>query len=165
LPASTLRRGRDGNPIDGLALDEVDLYVPTLAALRARYGEDLGEDRLLDAALRDGARTLVATDGANGAIGAGAGAGGRLRVPAHRTDVVSTLGAGDVFHGALLAGVVLGLRLQGAARLATTAAGLSCRALDGRSAIPTVDELGAHLPGLTLPTPAGHGRRRDAVPT
>jgi len=54
---------------------------------------------------------------------------------------VSTLGAGDVFHGALLACFVRGLELRDALRHANACAALSCRALDGRSAIPTWNEL------------------------
>ena len=60
-------------------------------------------------------------------------------------DPVSTLGAGDVFHGALLAFLVRGASLEEALRGANTAASLSCRALDGRSAIPTIDELEKEL--------------------
>jgi sulfofructose kinase len=56
-------------------------------------------------------------------------------------DPVSTLGAGDVFHGALLAYLVRGALLRDALAAANGAAALSCRALDGRSAIPTLDEL------------------------
>ena len=55
--------------------------------------------------------------------------------------LVSTLGAGDVFHGALLAAFVRGLDLLAALEQANAAAALSCRALDGRSAIPTWEEL------------------------
>jgi sulfofructose kinase len=56
-------------------------------------------------------------------------------------DMVSTLGAGDVFHGALLAAFARGLELRPALEKANAAAALSCRALDGRSAIPMWDEL------------------------
>ena len=55
--------------------------------------------------------------------------------------LVSTLGAGDVFHGALLAFLDRGAELRDALHAANAAASLSCRALDGRSAIPTLDEL------------------------
>ena len=55
--------------------------------------------------------------------------------------LVSTLGAGDVFHGALLAMLHEGQTLADALAAANVAAGLSCRALDGRSAIPTRGEL------------------------
>jgi sulfofructose kinase len=58
---------------------------------------------------------------------------------------VSTLGAGDVFHGALLAFLVRGASLEEALRAANAAASLSCRALDGRTAIPTIDELEKEL--------------------
>ena len=60
-------------------------------------------------------------------------------------DVVSSLGAGDVFHGAFLAGHVRGLRLTEALACANAAAAMSCRALDGRSGIPTWDELHGFL--------------------
>ena len=48
---------------------------------------------------------------------------------------MSTLGAGDVFHGALLAALVEGRSLEEALRWVTTAATAACGALDGRSAI------------------------------
>jgi sulfofructose kinase len=55
--------------------------------------------------------------------------------------VRSTVGAGDVFHGALVARLAAGRGFPEAVREATTAAALSCRGLDGREAIPTSDEL------------------------
>ncbi len=128
-----------GNPIDGLVLDGVDLYVPTVAALRARYG-GLSVDDLLVAALADGARTVVATDGARGSVARTAD-GARYAAPGLAVDVVSTLGAGDVFHGALLAAVHSGTPLPRALRFANAAAALSCRGVDGRSAIPTWAEV------------------------
>jgi sugar/nucleoside kinase (ribokinase family) len=64
-----------------------------------------------------------------------------IEAPGVPCEPVSTLGAGDVFHGALLAYLVRGAELADALRAANTAASLSCRALDGRSAIPTLDEL------------------------
>jgi sulfofructose kinase len=63
--------------------------------------------------------------------------GGELvSVPAPAVDPVSTLGAGDVFHGALLAGLVRELPLEEALADANAVAAASCAALDGRSAIP-----------------------------
>jgi sulfofructose kinase len=66
-------------------------------------------------------------------------------VPGFPVDAVSTLGAGDVFHGTLLACLVRGLPLRNALVRANACAALSCRALDGRSAIPSWDELEASL--------------------
>jgi sulfofructose kinase len=55
--------------------------------------------------------------------------------------VASTLGAGDVFHGALVSAIVDGLSLRESMRRASAAAALSCRSIDGRSAIPTNAEI------------------------
>jgi sugar/nucleoside kinase (ribokinase family) len=66
-----------------------------------------------------------------------------VRAEAVACDAVSTLGAGDVFHGALLAWLLRDAPLDEALRAANAAAALSCRALDGRSAIPTRAELEA----------------------
>jgi sulfofructose kinase len=126
-----------GNPIAGFHPVGVDLYVPTIEALIREYG-DQSVDRLLAAALADGARAVVATSGSRGCFAATAD-GVRLEAQGRRVDVVSTLGAGDVFHGALLAAVVRGLPLPHCLRYANVAAALSCRALDGRSAIPAHD--------------------------
>jgi sugar/nucleoside kinase (ribokinase family) len=123
-----------GNPIDGLSLAAVDLYAPTEAALRAQFGDG-------PAAIAAGAGLVVVTRGAEGST-AWTRAGETFEAPGVPcADAVSTLGAGDVFHGALLAFLVRGAPLPEALRAANTAASLSCRALDGRSAIPTLSEL------------------------
>jgi sugar/nucleoside kinase (ribokinase family) len=122
-----------GNPIDGLDVAGVALYGPTEAAL----GRDFGS---ADAALAAGAQTVVVTRGAQGCTAFTAE--GELAAAATPIeDPVSTLGAGDVFHGALLAAFVHGRELADALAFANRAAALSCRALDGRSAIPTLEEM------------------------
>jgi sulfofructose kinase len=135
-----------GNPIDGFSPNGVDLYVPSVQALGRVFG-DRDADALLDAALAEGARTVVATRGGAGSIAATAD-GERASAPAHPVQVVSTLGAGDVFHGALLAAVQRGYPLPDWLAYANVVAALSCRGLDGRSAIPTHEEVVPHLPSL-----------------
>lgn len=128
-----------GNPVPGLVTGEVDLFVPTLEALARQYG-DRPEEELVEAALAEGARVVVATRGARGAR-AGTAEGLRVEVPGARVaQVRSTLGAGDVFHGALLAAVVRQMPLTSCLAYANTVAALSCRGLDGRSAIPDHEE-------------------------
>ena len=123
-----------GNPVDGVSLDGVDLYVPTVSALRRHYG-DRPTAQLLQAAIDDGVRVVVATDGADGASVLGSDEP-MLHVPAFAGEVHSTLGAGDVFHGALLAAIDRGLPRRDAVEYASAVAFLSCEGLDGRSAIP-----------------------------
>jgi sulfofructose kinase len=128
LPPVEMRVSVDGgNAIDGLDLARVDLYAPTEA--------------------RDDGRRARITVVTRGAAGCTVYDGDEeYDVPGfHGVAVVSTLGAGDVFHGALLASLVRGLELRDAALYANACAALSCRALDGRSAIPSWDELEAAL--------------------
>jgi sugar/nucleoside kinase (ribokinase family) len=132
-----------GNPIPELRLAGLGLYAPAEASLLERYpGRTL--EAAVRAALDEGARVVVVTLGGEGALAASADGAWRVRPP--EVEVRSTLGAGDVFHGALLASLVGGGSLPEALRAATLAAALSCRGIDGRSAIPTADELAARLP-------------------
>jgi sugar/nucleoside kinase (ribokinase family) len=127
-----------GNPIDDLRLDGVDLYAPTEPALRALSSTP--ED-----AIAAGATTVIVTRGNEGSV-ALTSDGRRIEVPGLHIAPVSTLGAGDVFRGALLAQLMRNVPLADALTLANACAALSCRALDGRSAIPTAAELASTMP-------------------
>lgn len=124
-----------GNPIPAFSPRGVALYVPTIERLRAEYGAGLSPQALLQKALDDGASAVVATAGSDGAWVLERG-GEPVHVPATPATIVSTLGAGDVYHGALLAAVAAGLPLVEAAAFAGRTASASCGGLDGRSAIP-----------------------------
>lgn len=137
-PAHGYRTSVDGgNPIPGFNPDGVDLYAPTLSQLGggapARDPAEIAS--LLQGERRRGAAEVVATDGANGSWAISRE--GRIQhIPAAGQHVYSTLGAGDVFHGALLAGISSGLGLFGSVQYASETAALSCAGLDGRSRIP-----------------------------
>ena len=100
----------------------------------------------LEAALR-----LVAADHP-GHVGASCGldgyvwieAGELWRVPAPRVEVVDTLAAGDVFHGALALRLAEGATIQAAARFAVVAASLKCTRFGGRLGCPSRDEVERH---------------------
>jgi sugar/nucleoside kinase (ribokinase family) len=124
-----------GNAIESLDLDSVELYAPTEFTLNEAFGSPA-------AALDAGAALVVVTRGIAGSS-AHTRDGETFEAPAVPIEAVSTLGAGDVFHGALLAALVHELPLREALAAASLAAALSCRALDGRSAIPTTKELNA----------------------
>lgn len=122
-------------PLPGFAPAGVELFVPSLESLAARYAGRCGPDELLRCALAEGARCVVATRGADGCVAATAD-GRLIEAGGVGATIVSTLGAGDVFHGALLAGLDRGDPLPDAMALANQVAAASCRGLDGRSAIP-----------------------------
>lgn len=136
----------DGNPVPDLDLRLIDVYAPTIATLHTRYPrlDPLAAGR---AALSDGAGMVIATAGSRGSF---AVAGERVAMAqSFPITPVSTLGAGDVFHGALLAALILGQAISDALRFANVTAALSCLELDGHAGVPdraTVEQHVAELP-------------------
>jgi sulfofructose kinase len=121
----------------------VDLFVPTDRQMALRYpGIDLAV-ALENDSMKAG-NTVVATQGSAGSAGFSPETG-LVSAPGFKVDVTSTLGAGDVFHGALVAQLIQGHDLQEAIHRANAVAALSCRGLDGQSKIPTTTELNAYL--------------------
>jgi len=122
-----------GYTTPGLNSADYDLYAPseniTTDVSTAKPDKNI-------VVISKGGEGSVYSDGVNSGV-----------VPAISTEIVSTLGAGDVFHGALVAAQVWEKPIEEAVAIANTVAGLSCRALDGQSGIPTKAELDAFLAG------------------
>ncbi len=59
-----------------------------------------------------------------------------FHTPAFSVPVIDTTGAGDVFHGAFITGLLKGWDPQRICQFAAAAAALKCKGLGGRSAIP-----------------------------
>ena len=62
-------------------------------------------------------------------------------IPAEPVSVVDTTGAGDVFHGALLAALLKDIALPEALGFATHVAGRKCQQLGGQAGIPFLHDL------------------------
>jgi sulfofructose kinase len=60
--------------------------------------------------------------------------------PAFDVDVVDTTGAGDVFHGGYIYGLLQGWEIKKTVKFASAFAGLKCREVGGREGIPTLQE-------------------------
>ncbi|HIZ35291.1 MAG TPA: ribokinase [Candidatus Ruania gallistercoris] len=135
-----------GNPIPDLDLNAVDLYVPARPMLEQVRPGSL--PRAADAARQESGGEVVVTDGAAGAWHYH---DGELTLAEGVTvpGPLSTLGAGDVFHGALVAALIQDYPLAEAVRRANVCAALSCRGIDGRSAIPTATEVDAFLTSVS----------------
>lgn len=83
----------------------------------------------------EGPETAVITLGARGC--AAARGGEFYQLPAFRDiNVVDTTGAGDVFHGAFLYGLLQQWDLERTARFASAASAIKCTRLGGRTGIP-----------------------------
>lgn len=70
---------------------------------------------------------------------------GYFEVPSFQMPVVDTVGAGDVFHGAYVVGLLRGLLPKEAARLATGASCIKCTRIGGRAGIPDWDTVQKYL--------------------
>lgn len=121
----------------------VDLFVPTDRQMALRHPAQNLESALKSDAL-SAQNVVVATQGSKGSSGYSV-ATGLVTTAGFAVDVVSTLGAGDVFHGALVAHLIQGFSLQEAMQRSNAVAALSCRGLDAQSMIPTTLELNAFL--------------------
>ncbi len=67
------------------------------------------------------------------------------RMPAPQVDVIDTLSAGDVFHGAFALALLEGQPIDAAARFACVAASLKCTRFGGRLGCPSRAEVEAFL--------------------
>ena len=121
----------------------VDLFVPTDRQMSLRYPGVALSVALENDSTKSG-NTVVATQGSAGSSGYSPETG-LVSASGFKVEVTSTLGAGDVFHGALIAQIIQGFELSQALRRANAVAALSCRGLDGQSMIPTTAELNAFL--------------------
>jgi sulfofructose kinase len=99
------------------------------------------EDGAREILRRYAPRTSTVTLGSRGAFGCD----GREEIlsPSIRVEAVDTTGAGDIFHAGFLYALLAGLPFREILAFANTAAGLSCRGMGGRAAIPTIEEIRA----------------------
>jgi sulfofructose kinase len=96
--------------------------------------------KAMDKLMEYGPRAVITTLGARGCRYVSREGQGEL--PAHPVSpVVDTTGAGDVFHGAFVFGVVQGWDLRRVCDFANIAAGLKCRGLGAREPVPTLQDV------------------------
>ncbi len=152
MPAATLAAARIMREAGGLVmLDAERLKETTLPLLplcdvqivSERFGrEATGEADPARAALllhRSYGNLVVVTAGERGSWCVGRDE--LFHTPAFAVDVVDTTGAGDVFHGGFLYGLLRGWPLRRTARFASALAALKCRKAGGRAGIPTPEEV------------------------
>jgi sulfofructose kinase len=88
--------------------------------------------------LSEGFKAVVITLGEEGAVGA---TGDEVfHVPGYKVKAVDTTGAGDVFHGAFIYGLLENWDLEKIIQFSNACAALKCTKLGGRAGIPTLAE-------------------------
>lgn len=68
-------------------------------------------------------------------------------IPAFRVETVDTTGAGDVFHGGYIFGILQGWNIMHTVRFASALAAMKCTKVGGRAGIPNLDEVLRFLEG------------------
>jgi ribokinase len=128
-----------GTPRDGM--EELIPLVDTMIASE-RFSVEVGSGVMAESLKKlcaMGPKTVVITIGGEGSIGMENNE--TYVVPAIDIDAVDTTGAGDVYHGAFIYGILNEWKLREKMRFANIAAGLKCRSLGGRAGIPSIDEI------------------------
>jgi len=100
------------------------------------FGDDV--DRALDAIHAMGPATVIITLGADGWAASGPDA--RARGAAFSVNVVDTVGAGDVFHGAYAFAMAKGWTTAQCAEFASAVAAIKCTRVGGRTGIPALGQ-------------------------
>ena len=95
------------------------------------------------AVLDMGPRIVVQTEGADGSYTVSSD--DQFHTPAFEVNVIDTTGAGDVFHGAYLVGLVRGWDLRQIATFASAVSAIHCTVLGNRKGIPSMVEVDAFL--------------------
>ena len=103
--------------------------------------EDKGQARR--ETLGVGPRIVVQTEGADGSDTVTAD--DAFHTPAFEVDVIDTCGAGDVFHGAYLVGLVKNWDLRRIATFASAVAAMHCTVLGNRKGVPSMAEAEAFV--------------------
>lgn len=139
----------DGSTTKGPVAEHLRALVPYVDVLITGSGFARGLTGLDDiyeageAILQMGPRIFVETVGDRGCYTVTPEE--RFHTPAFRVNVVDTTGAGDVFHGAYIVGLLHGWNARQCAIFASAVAAIKCTRLGGRAGIPTFEQTLAFL--------------------
>ncbi len=123
-------------------VEYVDVLICGLGFAQALTGvPDAWEGR--EAVLEMGPRICVQTEGADGSYTVTRDEW--FHTPAFEVDVVDTTGAGDVFHGAYIVGMLHNWDLRRIALFAAAVSAIKCTRLGGRGGIPRFEDVIAFL--------------------
>jgi sugar/nucleoside kinase (ribokinase family) len=116
-------------------IPKVDAFVASEFFYDEMFGNDDYETNCKEV-FKQGPEIVVFTRGDKGCVGYSKE--GFFNLPAFKVDVVDTVGAGDDYHGAFCAGLVMGKSVEETARLASAVAAIKCTRIGGRAGLPTL---------------------------
>jgi len=127
----------------------VDVYIASEFFYNGFFKDNLDDLEGNCRKLRDmGPEVVWVTKGDQGCVGIVDGK--FIKVPAFNVEVVDTVGAGDVFHGAYVAAMLEGLPHPECARYACAVSAIKCMYVGGRTGIPNREILRRFLEDGTI---------------
>ncbi len=100
-----------------------------------RLVDDSDRERAILRIAELGPRVVISTSGDKGCLLARDGA--IERFPAYRIEPVDTTGAGDVFHGAFIFGMLKGYSIEDTIKFSSAVSAINCMSIGGRKGIPS----------------------------
>lgn len=119
-------------------LPHVDILIPSEEFALKFTGCKEAKEAMLTLKEKYNPEVLVITQGKSGGIIYHEGE--IKEYPAFEVEVVDTNGAGDVFHGAFLVGLLKGMDTKACAYFASAVSALKCTKFGARVGVPTFDE-------------------------
>jgi len=119
----------------------IDHFIPSEFFYEHIFGNDDDYEKnlhLLRAEQKNQHATTIVTLGERGVAGID-DMGEYFTVPAYQVKVIDTTGAGDVFHGAYIVGLLEGMSVKDACQFASAVAAIKCANLGGRAGVPTME--------------------------
>lgn len=132
MDAGTLRNGY----LDLVSM--VDILIASERFGSALVGTDEPVDKALEALSKRGPKEVVITLGPKGSVGWKGGE--RVWQEAFPIKATDTTGAGDVYHGAYIYGLLKGWDMTECMRFASAASALKCMEMGARKGIPTLQK-------------------------
>lgn len=114
-------------------LDKIDILIASENFYRTMFPNEAYEENCRSISAR-GVSDVVFTLGDKGCVGIHEGE--YFQVPAFTVDVADTTGAGDVFHGAYIYGLLKHWKGRDIARFASAVSAIKCTRIGGRAGIP-----------------------------
>lgn len=114
-------------------------YLVTSEEFAMDLGWSLTQKALQEEKEKLGVKVLTVTQGNLGSITVADNRS--FHIPAFHVNALDTTGAGDVFHGGYIYGVLQGWDLRDTVTFASAVSAMKCRKIGGRAGIPTFNEV------------------------
>ena len=118
----------------------IDVFIASENYYKSMFKDDKFEENC-KALQKRGPEVVVFTFGERGCLGVDKNS--FFQIPIFKVDVIDTTGAGDVFHGAFIFGLLKGWDIKKTAQFASAVSAIKCTRVGGRAGIPdynTVDK-------------------------